>query len=116
MLTKIAAILLAVANAIVWGVLAALYSYLGGSLIVQNLTQQAPLQAENVRLFWGLGAVLLLLLMGPIQYCAGLFFSVLLLIRDMGSGKFADACVAGAVFLIIGIPDAGLGILMLGST
>jgi hypothetical protein len=112
MTSKIITVVLVVVNALIWGSAAAIYCWLWLSMMMQNTsTQPTSLPPAEA---WA--ATLLLLVMGPLQYCAGFVLSVAIPVRLIrkGNGNYA-AAVAGA-FLFMGILDAGWGILMLGST
>jgi hypothetical protein len=112
MTTKIIAAVLVVVNALVWGSAAAIYCWLWLSMMMQNASAQltTPLPAYA----WIF--TLVLLVVGPLQYCAGFVLSVAIPVRFIRKDNGKDAIAVAATLLLIGVPDAGWGILMLGST
>jgi hypothetical protein len=111
MTSKIIAAALVAVNALIWGSAAAIYSWLWLSMMMQNTSPRQPTLPPAEA--WGV--TLLLLVIGPLQYCAGFALSVAIPVRFIRKGNGNDAIAAAGAFLLLGILDAGWGILMLGS-
>jgi uncharacterized membrane protein YqjE len=96
--SKIATIVLAIADAVVWGTPAAIYS----ALWIYQYAQ-------------GRGS-LLLFAIAPALYCVGLLLSVGSPIILYRSERFVAAIAVAGIFLVLGLLVGVWGILMLGST
>jgi hypothetical protein len=89
---------LAIANAIVWGIPAAIYC----ALWIYQYTK-------------GHGS-LFLFAIAPAPYCVGLLLSVVSPIVLYRSGRLVAAIAVAGLFLMLGLLVGAWGILMLGST
>jgi len=105
MIARVATIVVTVLNAAIWGVPAAIYFWLWGSMAFQS-----PLPPARE---WG--AALMVFAAGPLQFGVGLVLALLLPINRLRRGNSTEALMVGGAFLVIGIADAGWGLLMLGS-
>jgi hypothetical protein len=95
---KVGAIILILANAVVWGVPTAIYLMLVWYQFAHGN--------------W----TLLLIFLGPAEYGLGLILSVFYPAVLVRRGNASGAIIACVVGLVVGIPFAAWGILMLGST
>jgi hypothetical protein len=103
---QIATALLTVANAVVWGFPASIYSWLW----LSKIGEAPPIRSDEWPVF------LLLIATGPIQYFVGFVFSVFRPLVLWRAGNIRSALTVAGIFLVLGLLDAAWGILMLGST